>query len=312
MAINWKSKVLLFKIETAYGTDPTPTGALNAILATQIRLSPMEGQDKSRELELPYHGAQPTIPTELHMKLAFRVEAKGSGTKGTAPSFGPLLRACGMAETIVATTSVTYNPISSGHEAGTFYLWIGGTLYKMMGSRGTATLHVDKQDIPYIEFEFTGLFTVASEVVRATPDLAAQLANKPKVANSASTPTFTINGVSLVMRSFAWRFANSVETRFLIGSESVLITDRADAIDATVEAVPLTTLNPYQLSIDQTTVALSLVHGTTAGKIMTVSQPALLLQRLTSLENQQNILEWPLKGLALPVSGNDQGTIVFT
>lgn len=66
----------------------------------------MEGQDKSRELELPYHGAQPTIPTELHMKLAFRVEAKGSGTKGTAPPFGPLLRACGMAEMIVATTSV--------------------------------------------------------------------------------------------------------------------------------------------------------------------------------------------------------------
>ncbi|SOC20603.1 phage tail tube protein [Rhodobacter maris] len=312
MAINWKSKVLLFKIETAYATDPTPTGTLNAILATQIRLSPMEGQDKSRELELPYHGAQATIPTELHMKLAFRVEAKGSGTKGTAPVFGPLLRACGMAETIVATTSVTYNPISNGHESGTFYLWIGATLYKIKGARGTATPHVDKQDIPYIEFEFTGLFTVATETVQASPDLAAQLANKPKVATSTTTPTFTINGVPLVLRSFAWRFANAVETRFLIGEESVLITDRADAIDATVVAVPVTTLNPYQLAIDQTPVALSLVHGTTAGKIMTISLPALQLQRLTSLENQQNILEWPLKGLALPISGNDQGTIVFT
>ncbi|TKD26440.1 hypothetical protein FBT96_00550 [Rhodobacter capsulatus] len=312
MAIYWNSKVLLFKIEAAYGTDPTPTGALNAILATQIRLSPMEGQDKSRELELPYHGAQATIPTDLHMKLAFRVEAKGSGTKGTVPAFGPLLRACGMAETIIATTSVTYNPISSGHEAGTFYLWIGSTLYKMKGSRGTATLHVDKQDIPYFEFDFTGLFTVASEVVRATPDLAAQLANKPKVANSANTPTFLINSVAFVMRSFAWRFANSVEPRFLIGSESAEITGRDDAVDTTVEAVPVTTFNPYQLSIDQTTMPLSLVHGTAAGKIMTVNLPALQLQRTTSLENQQNIVEWPLKGLALPVNGNDQGTIVFT
>jgi len=312
MPINWKSKVLLFKIETVYGTDPTPTGALNAVLATQVRLSPMEGQDKNRELEMPYHGPQATIPTELSMKLAFRVEAKASGTKGTPPSFGPLLRACGMAEVIVATTSVTYSPISSGHEAGTFYLWIGGTLYKMKGARGSAKLRIDKQDIPYFEFEFTGLFAVATETAPATPDLAAQLANKPKVATSATTPTFTINAVSLVLRSFTWDFANAVETRFLIGSESVLITDRADAVNATVEAVALTTLNPYQLAIDQTTVALSLVHGTVAGKIMTVSQPALLLQRLTSIENQQNIVEWPLKGLALPVSGNDQGTIVFT
>lgn len=312
MPINWKSKVMLFGIEASYGIDAMPTGALNAILATQIRLSPMEGQDKGRDLELPYFGAQATIPTELHTKLTFRVEATGSGTPGTAPAFGPLLRACAMAETISAGASVVYSPVTNGIESGTFYLWIGSTLYKMTGSRGTATLRVDKQDIPYLEFEFTGLFALASETVQATPDLAAQLANKPKVATSATTPTFTINGVPLVMRSFAWRFANAIETRFLIGSESVLITDRADAIDATVEAVPLTTLNPYQLSIEQTTVPLSLVHGTTVGRIMTVSQPALLLQRLTSIENQQNIVEWPLKGLALPQNGNDQGTIVFT
>ena len=63
--IYWRTKILLAKIESAYATDPTPSGAANAILATDIRLTPMDGADVSRELETPWLGAQGTIPAEL-------------------------------------------------------------------------------------------------------------------------------------------------------------------------------------------------------------------------------------------------------
>ena len=312
MAINWKSKVLLFKIETAYGTDATPTGAANAILATEVSLSPMEGNDKSRDLELPYMGAQPTIPTEVHYKLSFKVEAKGSGTAGTPPVFGPLLRSCAMAEVISAGVSVAYNKVSNGHESASIYLWIGDTLYRMLGTRGTARLRVDKQDIPYLEFEFTGLWVKPTETPQATPDLAAQLANAPSVATTATTPQFAINGVDFVMSSFSYAMGNTVETRFLIGEDSVVITDQADMVETKVVATPLTTFDPFQLALDQTRVPLVLQHGTVPGKIMTFAAPAMQLQRLTSLENQQNIKEWPLKANLLPTAGNDQLTLTFT
>jgi hypothetical protein len=308
----WKSKILLAKVETTYGTDPTPTAALNAILATEVRLSPMEGQDVSRDLETPYLGAQPSIPAELHRRLAFRVELTPSGAPGTAPAWGVLMRGCAMAEVITATTSVAYNPVSDAHESLTFYLWIGSTQYKLVGARGNCTLRVTAQGIVYLEFEFTGLWVAAAEVVRPTPALTAQLANKPKVASTANTPVFTYNAVPLVMRSFMLNFGNAVETRFLIGSESVLITDKAETIETRVEAVPLTTLDPYALAVAQTAEELVLTHGTVAGFIASLTVPAAQMQRTQSLENQQNIVEWPLRMVPLPVSGNDQFVLTLT
>lgn len=312
MPLKWKSKVLLAKIETTYGTDPSPTGVADAVLATEVRLTPMEGQDVSRDLELPYLGAQASIPTELHAKLAFKVELTPSGTAGTAPTWGVLMRGCAVAEVITVDTSVAYNPVSDAHEALTMYLWIASTLYKMSGARGTCTLRVNAQTIPYLEFEFTGLWTKPTETPQATPTLTAQLANKPKVGTTANTPVFTYNAVPLVMRSFALNFGNTVETRFLVGSESVRIPDKAETIETTVEAVPLTTLDPFTLAETQTVAALALTHGTGAGNIAALTVPAAQMQRLQSLENQQNIKEWPLRMVPLPVTGNDQWVLTLT
>lgn len=312
MPLKWKSKVLLAKVEATYGTDPTPTGALNAILATEVRLTPMEGQDVSRNLELPWMGAQPSIPTELHQRLSFRVELTPSGTVGTPPPWGVLLRGCAVAEVVTADTSVAYNPVTGDHESITLYLWIDSTLYKMSGARGTAVLRVNAQGIVYLEFDFTGLFSLPGETPQASPTLAAQIARKPKVATTANTPVFSINGTSLVMRSFALNLGNDVQTRFLIGSESVLITDKAETIETTVEAVPLTTLDPFSLAHNQTTGAVALTHGTTAGLIASLAIPSGQMQRPQSLENQQNIKEWPLRMVPLPVAGNDQWVLTLT
>jgi hypothetical protein len=312
MPLKWKSKVLLAKIEATYATDSTPTGAANAILATEVRLTPMEGQDVNRNLELPYLGAQPSIPTELHAKLAFRVELTPSGTRGTPPAWGVLMRGCAMAEVITAGASVAYNPVTNGHESLTLYLWIANTLYKLVGARGNCTMRVTAQGIPYLEFEFTGLWTKPTETAQATPTLAAQLANKPRVGTTANTPVFTYNAVPLVLRSFALNFGNAVETRFLIRSESVLITDKAETIEATVEAEPLTTLDPFGLAQNQTTAPLALTHGTVAGFTAALAVPAAQMQRLQSLENQQNIKEWPLRMVPQPVTGNDQWTLTLT
>ncbi len=310
MSIFWKNKILLAKIEATYGTDSAPTGGANAVLATDVRLSPMEGNDVSRDLDLPWMGTQGTLPVDLHAKLAFKVELAPSGTRGTPPAWGPLLRACGVAEVIAAGASVTYNPISSGFESVTMHFWVGNTQYKLTGARGTCIVRVTASGIPYLEFEFTGLFVQPAEAARPTPTLTGWKA--PKVASTLNTPTFTIAGTALVLRTFALNFGNAVEGRFLIGSESVIITDRADAIEATVEAVPLTTLNPYALAVSASPVAISLAHGTVAGAIATLSIPAAQIQRPSGLENQQNIVEWPLRIVPTPVAGNDQWTLALT
>lgn len=308
--IFWRSKILLAKIEATYGTDPVPAAATNGILATNVLLSPMEGTDVSRALDLPYLGAQPTIPTDLHRKITFEVELAPSGTAGTAPLWGPLLRACAVAETIAAGVSVTYNPITTAQESVTLYFWLGSTLFKLSGARGTCTIEVGASGIPKLKFEFTGLYSDASETAPTLPTLAGF--EKPLLASMAHTPVFTIAGTALKMKSYSHAFGNQVTPRFLIGAEEVLIMERADALDVTIDAVPLTTLDPFTLAKAQTTVAIALTHGITAGSIASLAIPAAQMQRPASIVNDSGVTQWQLKLVPLPTAGNDQWSITLT
>jgi len=310
MPLKWNRKVILAKIEATYGTDAAPTAAANAVLAMNVQLQPMEGQDVSRDLELTTLGPQATVPVEVHTKLTFEVELAGSGVAGTAPAWGALLRACAVAETIAAGVSVTYNPVSATHESATFYFWVENTKYALVGARGTATLKVEAQKVPKLAFTFTGLFTQPAEVAQVAPTMTAW--QKPIVATKANTPVFTLNAQSLVLRSLELDLANEVVGRFLIGSEAVLITQKSEKMTATIEAVPLTTLNPYALALAQTAVPLVLTHGLGAGKVISLSAPLAQIQRPSGLANQQGIVEWPLTLIPQVNIGNDQWTITLT
>lgn len=308
--ILWLNKIILAKIETVYGTDAVPTAALNGMLTVEPKILPMEGSDVSRDLDLPYLGAQGTIPNELHKKLSFKVELAPSGVLGAVPAWGPLLRACGVQQVINSGVSVVYTPITDNHESLTFYLLVGSTRYVMRGARGTAKFTVDAQAIPYIEFEFTGLFTQPSEQTRTLPTLTAF--KSPQVASSTNTPTFTINAVAMVMRSFELDLGNKVEKRFLIGAEAILITQREDMIKTVVEAQPLTAFNPFTLAAAAQAVPINLVHGVGAGKVSTFTVPAAQMQRPQGLQNAQGIKELPLSAVAIPTAGNDQWSLTLT
>jgi hypothetical protein len=309
--IRYRLMVLLAKIETEYATDPTPTGAANGILAKNVEISPMEGEDVSRELIQAFLGAQATVPTGLRMVLSFDTELAGSGAAGTAPKWGPLARGAGMAETIVADTSVAYTPVSEEMESLTLWFWIGSTKHVLTGARGGGEVTVNAQGIPFIRWTFTGLWNAPGEATRATPTLTGF--QKPLVASKTNTPTFTVNSVPLVLRSYSLKFGNQVEPRLLIGRESVEIVDRAEAIDVVVEAVPLTTLDPFTLANAQTLVPVALVHGTVAGNIISLTAATCQVKRPTGYQNNQGTLEWPLALAPLPTStGNDQYAITLT
>lgn len=307
--LKWKSKLVLAALEATYGTDAAPLSA-DAVQLKDVALTPMDGTDIARDLEKPFLGGNPTTPGELHSKLAFKVEFAGSGAAGTAPNWGTLLRGCGVAETIEVGQSVTYNPVTDGHESLSIYIWIDTTRYVLKGTRGTCKITLAAQAIPYLEFEFTGLFTIPTEAAQVQANYAGY--QDPLVANSTNTPVFTIGGTSFVMRDFALDLANAVENRFLIGSEGVLITDRMDMIETTVEAKKLDVFDPFTLAVNQARVPVVLTHGTAAGNTLTLQTPQAQIQRLQSLQNTQNIKEWPLRFSVLPDTGNDQWSLTLT
>jgi hypothetical protein len=102
MTLLTNKRVLVSKIEVTYGTDPVPTGAANAMLISAPTVTPMEATMVARANIKPYLGNDPQILAAIYSKLDFEVELAGTATPGTAPPWGPQMRACGFSETLLA------------------------------------------------------------------------------------------------------------------------------------------------------------------------------------------------------------------
>lgn len=311
--IKWKSKIILVKPEATYATDPTPTGVANAVLLTDVQLQPMEGEDVTREVELPYMGSQEAIPTGLRAVLSGSVELVGGSAAGTAPAWGPLLRACGVAEVITAGSKVEYNPVSDNHESVAIYFQIGsaGSRHILLGTRGTGVMTVNAQGIPVFRFVMTGLYATPADATRPTVDLTAW--QEPQVASKTNTPVFTIGGATFVARSFEFDLGCDVQPRLLIGAERIVIVDRTESFSCTVEAVPYATYNPFAIAEARTKQAIALQHGTVVGKRVKLDLATAQQKRPAGFANAQNVLEWNLGFVPLPTSaGNDQWKITVS
>ena len=282
----FRNRAILAKIETVYGTDATPTGAANAMQMTNVVFDPSVGQEESRDLVLPYMGHQGVMLTGTHATLSGEVEIAGSGIAGTAPAYGPLLRACGMAEVIDAGVDVQYSPVSALHEAVSIYFNADGVRHVLLGARGTFTLQLTPQRIPRFAFTFTGLLGTISDAALPTVDVSDFI--KPVTVNKANT-TFALHGLPGACEGVTIDLANQIEPRFLIGQESIQQVDRQMSGSAVMDAVLLATKNWFAISEAGTLGTLVAQHGTTAGNIIGLDAGAVQIGRPKYGETQKII-----------------------
>lgn len=97
-----RNAVILAKLETTEGVDPTPTGSANAMLVSDLSIEPLAGSEVSLDYIRPYFGSSPTIRIEDYVTCSFTVDVAGTSTAGTAAPWGPLMRACAFSETLSA------------------------------------------------------------------------------------------------------------------------------------------------------------------------------------------------------------------
>ena len=132
---------ILAKIESTYGTDPTPVAG-DAVLINNMTIKP---NAKFLERNFLRASLSPQAPVvgEKYTEVTFTTELKGSGVATTPPEVGVLFRACAMQETI-GGSSVSYAPEStpSGFESITIYAYLDGLLHKSTGARGTFELQL--------------------------------------------------------------------------------------------------------------------------------------------------------------------------
>ena len=264
----WRNRLALVKAETTYGTSPTPS-ASDALLFTELDVEPLALELIERETIQSYMGNRASVVGQRSVPVKATVEAAGSGTAGTAPRYGPLLKACGLSETIVASTSVTYAPVSTGFSSYTMDWYAdNGSRQAITGIRGTAELSMAVGEIPTIAFDQMGIYSVPGALSRPSETYTAQAS--PVAVNADNTTSVSVHGFSACMTSFSLSLGVEMTFEQKAGcTKQVRITDRKPSGSITFELPDFATKDFISIASAQTAGAMSWVHSGGAGNILT-------------------------------------------
>lgn len=245
--------------------------------------------------------------------LSFDVEIKGSGAAGTAPEFDALLRACGMASTVVASTSVTYLPTSdaANHEYATIYYHQDGKRKILQNAVGTVTGDADVGAPGMLHFSFYGHEGVEADAALPTPVYDSTV--PPVFINAA----FAIGAFSPVVSKISFDLGVVVVTppdaNSANGYGQVRINGRDVKGGFDPEAVLLAThdfisewKSGAELVLDTGTI------GSTAGNIWRVQCPRVSYRELSEAEREGLRSNDITFGAAETAAGDDEFSLIFT
>lgn len=276
-----RKTAILAKIESAYGTDAVPTGAANAILVSNQNIIPLNAQNVDRDLIRNHFGASEQLVGSAYVECSFDVEIQSSGAAGTAPAFGPLLRACGMAETVTASTRVEYNPITNGMESATVYYYSDGALHKLLGARGSYDIKMNVSQRPVFSFRFIGID--GGVTAAANPSLTLSAFKTPAVVTDPNTEdlllgcTYSAGALSggTAYVSQGLEISSGIDVQFipLLGEEKVEITNRAMTGKVALELTAAQEVTFMTNVKANTTQSIGLQHGSAAGYISILYAP---------------------------------------
>lgn len=305
MIRHWKKLSILHKLETTYATDAAPAAA-DALTTSNVTFTPMEGEEVTRDLMLPYLGNQGVLLAGVYARLEFDVEIAGAGALGDIPKYGSLLRIAGFSETVEAGVAVEYSIVETGVESGSIYFVSDKVQHVMLGCQANVALTFTAKGIPRYRFTVIGLLGTISDL-GAMPAATTAGWITPVIVSKANS-VMTLHGWTSAAESLSVDLGNVLTPRFLIGDERMLISDRSATGTAVVEARPIATIDWFARARNRTRGALSLVHGTTAGNTVEIAAPAVEVGRPTQGQTD-NIVNYTVPLMLCPEDGLDELTI---
>ena len=309
-----RKKFLIAKIETTYGTDPSPVGGSDAVQVTNLELTPIESDNVQAAAFQGFLGnsTRGTLVANKRVSVTFDVELAGSGAAGTAPAFGPLLKSCGLSQTIVSSVSVTYAPVSSSFDSATIYCFYDGTQHKITGARGTVSFNMTAGQFAVASFNFIGIYNAPDGTALSGSFTVANQAAALEV-NDTNVTTATFHGVtSSRIESFDLALNNELLYKETASNKEVLITNRAPGGTAVLEAPAIGTTDFFAKAVAVATGSTSLVLGATGGNIVTVNAAQTDITGC-SYADTNGVIALSMPYLALPTTaGNNEMSLVFT
>ena len=309
-----RKKFLIAKIESTYGTDPTPVGGSNAIQVTNLEVTPIESDNVQAAAYQGFIGnsTRATLVANKRVSVTFDVELAGSGTAGTAPAFGPLLKSCGFNEVLVADTSATYQLESTGFDSATIYCFYDGTRHKITGARGSVSFNFTAGQFAVASFNFIGIYNAPDGTALSGDFTVANQAAALEVNDTNMTTATFFGETSQRIESFDLALNNELLYKETASNKEVLITNRAPGGTAVIEAPAIGTTDYFADAVGVATASTSLVLGATAGNIVTLTAAQTDITGV-SYGDTNGVISLSMPYLALPTtSGNDELSLQFT
>lgn len=309
-------QLITLKIETAYGEDSTPLAA-NTLWVEDFNMTP-GGQRVASKVSKPGVGPTPSQTYGQHRVVTFKFPLNGSGVAGTAPKWAPIPKICGWSETIVAVTSVAYGLRVDPENADSATMYVrDGNLrsHKVMGLRGRLSFDLSAGARLMGIFNGIGLFVPMTEAVaplaHADANFAGWLDTKPV---SSTTTQFTFAGVSdLGIRQLNVEQSDNVMFEDLPGQLSVeLLGERKFTGRTSFTSPKPSVLNVEQKWVDSTVETFSMVHGATAGKILTVNGRAQMVEPTFKRERGKDVVDLGLEIVPSTLTTDDDLALILT
>jgi hypothetical protein len=306
-------QLLLVKKETVYGTDAAATAA-DYIWAENVKYTPKADYKQAAPAK---PGLSPVASYAVDMvgEITFDVPIGASGTAGTAPNWGKLMKMCGWSETVVAVTSVTYAlmPDTSAADSGSITWREGLRTHKLLGARGNVALDFSDNERPVAKFTFRGIYqAVAAGAALAHAD-ATFTGWKDIAPLSQALTTFTFAGTAQTLWSLSAQQNDTILFRDLPGQKNVQLTGkRAFTGKMKIKTPPVGTTNLETLCTANTVSTYSLVHGTVAGSIVTLNGRCQNGMPDYADEAGEDVCSVDLKHLSSLLSTDDDLALVLT
>lgn len=309
---------ILAAVEATVGVDAVPTGAANALLVSNCNITPLNVSNVDRDLIRAYFGASEQLVGTAFAQVSFEVELAGSSAAGTAPAWGPLLRACGFAETVANTPSrVEYSPITTNIPSLTIYYHLDGVLHKLLGARGTCEIKAELGSAPKLAFSFSGLD--GGVAATANPGTTLTAWQTPVVINDANSGDVTLGGAlaagaitggtPYAGKGLTLNLGNEVQFTPLTSSEGIDITKREVTGKVSLDLTAADYVTFMAAVKANSLTSLSYQFGTQVGKTLLIYGPA--VQRLSPSYEDYNGRAMSSYDLRfVPQSGNDELRII--
>jgi hypothetical protein len=283
----YRKRQLAAKVETSKGSAATLTNADAGILIEDVKYK-INAEELVRNPLRSSISSWKSIAGARTATVMFRVEIKNSGTDHVPPSLGPLIRACGFAQTI-ATASVHYDPVSGDDNFPTLTMGVytDDMRWLMVGARGTFSIEANANRVVYLNFTFTGIHS-AWEYAAVLTSVSYETTVPVPFRSTSTTFNFGTSLTSEVYSRWTMDLNNSVVVRENANSANglsyaqIVARDPGGTFDIDVPPVTHDTSPNIETGGDfvshwltPTTGSLSITLGGTNGNIFEFTAPTL-------------------------------------